>query len=85
MNSTNRGIGSDVSIFHQVTIGEWRSGAPLIGNNCSIFGGAKVIGGLFIGDNSIVGANVVVWESVPKNSTVSMAAPTITTRTLKKQ
>ena len=71
-------INSDVSmgdfctIGHGVTIGNKRPGgtSPKIGNNVYLCAGAKVLGEIAIGDNSIVGANAVVLESFPENSVV---------------
>lgn len=39
-------------------------------NNVMISAGAKIIGDITIGDNSIVGANSVVLKDVPPNCTV---------------
>lgn len=46
-------IGQNCTIFHQVTIGNngKDSKAPIIGNNVIIGAGAKVIGGIKIGNN----------------------------------
>ncbi|MBF8807262.1 MAG: serine acetyltransferase [Enterococcus lacertideformus] len=63
-------IGNNVELRHQVTIGKStaESGLPIIGNNVSIGAGAKILGEIYIGDGSIVGANAVVTKSFPKNS-----------------
>jgi len=45
-----------------------RAVAPKIGNNVDIGTGAKVLGGITIGDNVVIGANAVVLEDVPSNS-----------------
>jgi serine O-acetyltransferase len=42
--------------------------APVIGNNVDIGAGAKLLGRITVGDNSIIGANAVVLEDVPANS-----------------
>ncbi len=42
--------------------------APIIGNNVDIGVGAKVLGGITIGDNVVIGANAVVICNVPDNS-----------------
>jgi serine O-acetyltransferase len=42
--------------------------APVIGNNVDIGTGAKLLGRIKIGDNSIIGANAVVLDDVPENS-----------------
>jgi len=64
-------IGANCWINQQVTVG-WRdgSGAPVIGDNVTINAGAKVIGNIAIGANSIVGANAVVIKDVPPDCTV---------------
>ena len=43
---------------------------PTIGNNVLISTGAKVLGPFTVGDNSRIGANAVVLQEVPPNSTV---------------
>ena len=68
-------IGDDVIIFHQVTVGSnndshTNPGAPKIGNKVLIGCGAKIIGKITIGDLVKIGANAVVVENVPANSTV---------------
>lgn len=44
---------------------------PQIGNNVVVGAGAKVLGGICLGDNVRVGANSVLLRSVPANSTVA--------------
>lgn len=41
---------------------------PTIGNNVVIFAGAKIIGNITIGDNSVLGPNTVAIEDIPKDS-----------------
>jgi len=41
---------------------------PVIGDNVFLYAGAKILGGIFVGDNVVVGANAVVIESVPSDS-----------------
>ena len=43
---------------------------PTIGNNVLISTGAKVLGPFKVGDNSRIGANAVVLQEVPPDSTV---------------
>ena len=59
-------------IFHHVTIGEGRGGAPQIGDNCYIGAGAKIIGNIKIGNNVRIGAGCVVATDIPDNCTVVM-------------
>ena len=70
--SHNAIIGENCTIFHQVTIGEGRGGAPIIGDNVLIGAGAKLIGDIHIGDNVKIGAGCVVTDDVPDNATVVM-------------
>lgn len=66
-------IGSNCKIFHQVTIGnDYRhlKNVPTIGDNVTIYPGAKIIGKITIGNNVEIGANAVVVENVPDNSVV---------------
>ncbi|MHB8846860.1 MAG: serine O-acetyltransferase [Burkholderiales bacterium] len=66
-----REIGDNCFINQQVTVGYSNAtDAPTIGNNVSISAGAKVIGGIHIGDNVKIGANAVVVKNVPANVTV---------------
>jgi serine O-acetyltransferase len=71
-------IGRNVIIFQGVTLGakEMDMGfdetlRPQIGNNVVVGAGAKVLGGICLGDNVRVGANSVLLRSVPANSTVA--------------
>lgn len=69
--SGNAVIGENCTIMHQVTIGVIDSvEAPIIGNDCFIGAGAKVLGGIMIGNNVKIGANAVVTKNVPDGSTV---------------
>ncbi|AXY02862.1 hypothetical protein D1115_17910 [Vibrio alfacsensis] len=67
-------IGKNCNISQGVTIGKINQGnkigAPIIGNNVYIAPGAKIIGGIHIGDNVAIGANAVVVTDVPDNVTV---------------
>lgn len=68
-------IGNDCLIFHEVTLGTGpEPGFPRIGNNVDIYVGARILGGVTVGDNSMIGANCVVTRSVPPGSVV-LAAP----------
>lgn len=64
-------IGKNVKIYQQVLIGFGNGGAPTIGDNCVIYSGARIIGGVKIGNNCIIGTNSVVTHDVPDNSVVA--------------
>lgn len=40
---------------------------PTIGDNVTIYAGAKILGNVTVGDNSIIAANAVVVKDVPAN------------------
>jgi serine O-acetyltransferase len=61
-------IGDNVMLAHQITLADERGQAPVIGDRVRIAPGAKVIGGVTIGDGVVVGANCVVVKDVPPNS-----------------
>jgi len=65
-------IGKNVLIGSGVVIGgtSKKYEVPVIGDNCEIAPGAKVIGPVKIGNNCIVGANAVVIRDVPDNTIV---------------
>lgn len=66
-----KSIGKNCWINQQVTIGYTsNTDCPEIGDNVTISAGAKVLGGIKIGNNSIVGANAVVVKNVPENCVV---------------
>ena len=67
-------IGDNVTLYQGVTLGgtgkEHGKRHPTIGNNVLISTGAKVLGPFKVGDNSRIGANAVVLQEVPPDSTV---------------
>jgi len=63
-------LGDNCKIYQQVTLGQKNGRYPVIGNNVTIYAGAKVIGGIKIGNNVQIGANAVVLCDVPDNSIV---------------
>lgn len=73
-------IEGDCCLFHGVTLGdrgsEWVSstrtdGHPTVGRGVMFGAGAKVLGPIRVGDNSVIGANAVVIHDVPPNSIVA--------------
>jgi serine O-acetyltransferase len=62
-------IGDDCVIRQGVTIGNRRMDAPFdapkIGNRVNIGAGAKILGGVTIGDDVSIGANAVVIKDIP--------------------
>ena len=66
-------IGDNVLLYHGVTLGgtekNKRKRHPTVGNNVVIGAGAKVLGPIYIGSNSKIGANSVVLNNVPEGAT----------------
>lgn len=66
-----KSIGKNCWINQQVTIGySISTDCPILLDNVTISAGAKVIGKVTIGNNSIVGANAVVVKDIPDNCVV---------------
>ncbi|MBK7927339.1 MAG: serine O-acetyltransferase [Bryobacterales bacterium] len=67
-------IGDDCLLYQGVTLGgtgkERGKRHPSLGNHVVVGTGAKVLGNIFIGDNSKIGAGSVVIHEVPAHSTV---------------
>lgn len=70
-------IGENTVIYHGVTLGAKEidisysdDKRPVIGNNIVIGSGAKILGGITLGDNIKIGANAVVLNSFSSNVVV---------------
>lgn len=72
-------ISDNVTIFQNVTIGanqtfntrlnQWENlGNTVIGKNVVIADGAKIVGPIIIGDNSVIGTGAIITKDVPENS-----------------
>lgn len=68
-------IGSNVSIFSNVTLGgighsifhHGKKGYPEIGDNVILYANVTVLGPVRIGQNTTIGANSLVLDSIPEN------------------
>lgn len=65
--NNNAKIGKNCRIHVGVNIGGFKGGVPTIGDNVYIGPGAKLFGGISIGNNVQIGANAVVNKSFPDN------------------
>lgn len=67
-------IGESVTLYQGVTLGgtgkERGKRHPTLGNHVMVGVGAKILGGITIGEGAKIGANSVVLRSVPPHSTV---------------
>lgn len=74
-------IGANATIFQGVTLGAREvdfsyseSGRPLLGDDVTIGSGAKILGGVSVGDRARIGANSVVLDSIPVGA-LAVGAP----------
>lgn len=71
---SNAKIGKNCNISQDVTIGVKAPfetvSAPVIGDNVYIGAGAKVLGGIRVGNYAVIGANAVVVKDVPDRAIV---------------
>lgn len=69
-----RGIGDDVHLRHNTTLGVARRSEPwnrpVIGDRVDVGVGACILGDVRVGEDSMVGANAVVLESCPAGSII---------------
>lgn len=63
-------VGRNCRLDTQTTIADVRGQTPRIGDNVYIGSGARILGGVTIGDEVAIGANAVVIEDVPDRVTV---------------
>jgi serine O-acetyltransferase len=67
-------IGANFNITHGAMVGQLnrgaRRGSPIIGDRVFLASGAKVMGGIRLGDDCAVGANAVVTKDVPASGVV---------------
>lgn len=68
INSSVRG-GSNICLESGVVIGDNRGKSPVLANDVFVGSGAKIIGGVSIGDGVRIGANAVVLKDVLSGST----------------
>ncbi len=81
-------IGDNVRIYQGVTLGavsfpkdacgmlvKGSKRHPTIGNNVTIYSGASVLGDIVIGDNSVIGGNVWLTESMPAGTKITAQPP----------
>ncbi len=76
-------IGDDCLIHHEVTFGMGSTDAtPVIGSNVVIMPGARLLGGVTVGDHAIIGANCVVTRNVAGGTVVMPAENRLLPRAL---
>ena len=72
-------IGENATIYNGVTIiGVEESGLPHLGDNVTIFTGAKIVAPVTIGDNVVIGALSLLNKDVPANHVMYGIPPNVT-------
>lgn len=70
-------IGADALLLHGITLGSpdpfRRERMPVLGDRVFVGAGAKLIGGIHVGDGAVIGANAVVLQNVPAGARVTAA------------
>ncbi len=64
-------VGDDVTIYQHVTLGRRVNNVsqyPIIGDGAVLYAGAVVLGGVFVGSRTAIGANAVVLHDIPAES-----------------
>lgn len=70
-------VGPNCLLLQQVTLGTGpRPGTPRLGGHVDVGAGAKILGGVTIGDHAVIGANAVVISDVPAHS-VAVGVPAV--------
>ena len=64
-------IGPNCLLMQQVTLGLGRGGVPRLGGHVDVGAGARIIGGITVGDHAVVGAGAVVTRDVAPGVTVA--------------
>lgn len=66
----NAVLGSNCTLHHDVTIGNKNPGGPSphLGDNVMVGAGARLLGGIKVGNNAQIGANAVVLSDVPDDA-----------------
>ena len=88
-------LGDGVRIYQGVTLGavsfpkdacgmlvKGTKRHPTIGNNVTMYSGASVLGDITIGDNSVIGGNVWLTESLPPGTKITSRMPELARRNL---
>lgn len=70
-------VGPNCLLLQQVTLGTGpKPGLPKLGGHVDVGAGAKLLGGIRIGDHAVIGANAVVINDVPADS-VAVGVPAV--------
>lgn len=81
-------VGDDVTLFQGVTLGvksfptdsndqiiKGLKRHPILENNVTVYSGASILGRITVGEGSMIGGNIWLTNSVPKNSKIIQTKP----------
>ncbi len=87
-------IGHHVKLYQGVTLGamsfpkdgkgrviKGKKRHPILADGVTIYAGATILGAIQIGENSVVGGNVWLTDSIPPNTVVTISEPDLVIRT----
>lgn len=63
-------IGENALVHQNVTFGDRNGGRPVLLDNVTVYAGAKVLGNIICGNNSVIAANCVCMIDVPDNGVI---------------
>jgi serine O-acetyltransferase len=73
-------LGPNCLVLQQVTIGTGPTpGVPTLGGHVDVGAGARILGGVVIGEHAVIGANAVVIDDVPARA-VAVGVPAVIKR-----
>lgn len=73
-------VGPNCLLLQQVTLGTGpKPGTPRLGGHVDVGAGAKILGGVIIGDHAVIGANAVVISDIPAHC-VAVGIPAVVKR-----
>ena len=73
-------VGPNCLLLQQVTLGTGpKPGVPKLGGHVDVGAGAKILGGVVIGEHAVIGANAVVISDVPAHA-VAVGVPAVIKR-----
>lgn len=64
-------IGKNFTVYQQTTIGQKDNKYPVLGDGITLYPGSKVLGGIHVDNNCILGPNSILLKSTQPNSVLA--------------
>ncbi|WP_284651802.1 serine O-acetyltransferase [Flavobacterium terrisoli] len=64
-------IGENALVHQNATLGDRNGGRPILLDNVTVYAGAKILGNIICGNNSVIAANCVCMIDVPDNGLIA--------------